>query len=394
MKILLLTQVVPFPPDSGPKVKTYNVLRYLARRHELHVASFVRSPAEVEQAQSLSGFCASVTTVPLHRSAVADAAYLLRSLATRRPFLVERDNSSAMRELVQRLVAKQSFDAVHADQISMAQFALEARVPLRVLDEHNAVWTIVRRAATRERGPRRLAAELEWRKMRAYEGAVCRQFTVTTVVSEEDRDFLEMAAGVRFPSAIIPITVDTAALHLVPRHSHAHDVVSIATMFYPPNVEGVHWFSTQVFPLIRRLVGDATFVIVGSRPPEEIRRLAHAGSGIVVTGYVADLQPVLERAGVLVVPVHSGSGMRVKILEAFARGIPVVSTTVGVEGIAAQPGEHLLIGDSPSEFAQAVARVLLDEGLARSLVIAARRLVENRYDPGVALAGLDAIYPG
>ena len=396
MRILVLTQVVPFPPDSGPKVKTLNVLRYLAQRHDVHLVSFARSTKEVEQAAVLRRYCCSVTTVPLRRSRARDATSLARSLITGRPFLVERDDSRAMRAATDALLAQYQIDAVHADQFSMAQFAVDLPVRLRVLDEHNAVWTIIRRAAQREPwGPWRIAAEVEWRKVRAYEGAMCRRFDRVTVVSPEDQRALEGAAGGPFPTEVIPIAVDTTALLPEPRGARARHVVSVATMFYPPNAEGVYWFARNIFPAIRQTLPETEFHVVGSRPPTKVKRLAQGQDGVHVRGYVPDLSSVWPYAGVLVVPVHSGSGMRVKILEAFARGIPVVSTTIGVEGIDARDGEHLLVADDPGQFAAAVIRLLREPATAARLAAAARSLVEERYDWRNALAGLDRVYaPG
>ncbi|MHB1131370.1 MAG: glycosyltransferase [Chloroflexota bacterium] len=394
MRILLLTQVVPYPPDSGPKIKTYGVIKYLALRHELHLLSFVRSQAEQESALGLRSLCAGIGTVPLHRSPVRDLFYLTKSLLSGRPFLVERDDSLAMRCAVDGLLGRYSFDAVHADQLSMAQFAVGLPVPVRILDEHNAVWTIVRRASNWEGwGPRRLLAEVEWRKLRYYEGQVCRQLDLVTVVSGQDYVALAEAAQAVFPTEVIPIAVDTNELVFVPRGPDARYLVSVATMFYPPNVEGVHWFARDVFPLIRLAAPETRFFVVGSRPPAKITRLARPESGIAVTGYVADLEPILRECAIVVVPVHSGSGMRVKILEAFARGIPVVSTSVGIEGIDATNGEHLLVADDPVAFARAVVRLLTRPAEAARLAQAARALVEARYDWRVALKGLDRVYP-
>jgi glycosyltransferase involved in cell wall biosynthesis len=396
MRILLLTQVVPYPPDSGPKIKTYHVLRYLARRHEIDLVSFVRSARESAHAAALSAYCARVSTVELRRSRTRDAGFLARSLLSGRPFLIERDDSPTMRRAVDALVRSRRPEAVHADQLSMAQFAVDVRTPLRVLDQHNAVWTIVQRAARREPpGPRRVLAELEWRKLRAYEGQLCRQFDRLTVVSDADRAALEAAAGSRLDAAVIPIALDTRELRFAPRGPDARHVLSVATMFYPPNAEGVRWFATEVFPRIRDAAPEARFLIVGSRPPRSIRALASRDARIDVTGYVADLSPIDRQSRVFVVPVSSGSGMRVKILEAFARGIPVVSTSVGAEGIAVRDGEHLLIADTPSDFATAVERLLTQPAVAERLARAARQLVEERYDWRTALAGLDSVYdPG
>jgi polysaccharide biosynthesis protein PslH len=394
VRILLLTQIVPYPLDSGPKIKTHYVLRYLSSRHDVHLVSFVRSAEEVTAARTLAEYCASVTTVPLRRSRRHDAQAVVRSFQSKRPVLVERDDTAAMRTAISALVARTQVDAVHADQLTMGQFAVDFPARLRVLDEHNAVWTIVHRAAKREPwGPRRLLAEREWRLLRAYEGNLCRRFDTVTVVSPDDQYWLEAAARGTFRSLLAPIAVDTDAMPYRSRPVNGRQILSVATMYYPPNPEGVEWFSREIYPIIRRKIPDVRFVIVGSRPPASIRRLATPTSGISVTGYVDDLTPIVDASSILVVPLHSGSGMRVKILEAFARGIPVVSTTVGMGGIDVRPDKHLLVADQPSAFASAVSMLLTDEERAERIARSARSLVESRYDWRVALAPLDSLYP-
>jgi polysaccharide biosynthesis protein PslH len=394
-RILLLTQIVPFPPDSGPKIKTLNVLKHLARQHDVHLVSFARTPTEEQAAEALRPWCATVDLIPLRRSRLLDVLALARSFLTGRPFLVERDDSRALRQRVTSLLERYQFDAVHADQLTMGQFATDLPLPLRVLDEHNAVWTIVRRVAQQESwGPRRLVAELEWRRLRTYETALCRQFDRVLVVSENDLADLGLDSADRSRAVVVPIVVDTEALPYVPRGPEAHHVLSMATMFYPPNIEGVIWFGQEIFPLVRDQIETTRFLVVGARPPAHVRDLATETSGIEVAGYVEDLDASLRQSAVLVVPLHSGSGMRVKILEAFARGIPVVSTTIGVEGIDAHHGEHLLVADTPRDFAAAVVDVLRDPRAAARRAEAARALVEQRYSQHRALRDLDAVYPG
>jgi glycosyltransferase involved in cell wall biosynthesis len=395
MRILVLTQIIPYPPDSGPKIKTLNVLRYLRQQqHQLHLVSFVRNDQEGRQAAALRDLGVAVTTVPLRRSRLHDARYLAQSLVTGRPFLIQRDARAAFQATVNRLVEAQAFDAVHADQLSMAQFALPLRLPLHVLDAHNAVWRIVQRTAAQQRwGIPRLLAEVEWRKLRRYEGAVCRAFDHTLVVSEKDRQDLADAAASSFPSTVIPIAVDTQELTFTPRRPDAQHLISVATMFYPPNAEGVYWFARTVFPRIRQVMPGIRFYIVGSRPPARIRQLATPESGIQVTGYVEDIAPLLAQSAVMVVPLQAGSGLRVKILEAFARGIPVVSTTIGAEGITVRDGQHLALADAPEDFAHQVLRLVQDPATAAAMARAARHLVETQYDWRQALRGLDALYP-
>lgn len=385
MRILMLTLVAPYPPDSGPKVKTYNLLQYLGRRHDVTLVSLVRSERERAHAESLRGLCREVYTVPFQRSLRRDAWYLARSLLRGESFIIQRDAAPELETLLNDLTQREKFDIIHADQLNMARFAVRLRGGARVLDEHNAVWTIVARMARQTSlPPKRLLLELEARRLRRYEGAICNRFDAVLTVSEPDRRFLELAAaesGVGLPpTTVIPIAVDARGSPPVRRVATPRTILSMATMFWPPNVEGVLWFAKAVYPLVKREAPEVNFAIVGARPPASVRRLADLDPSIKVTGYVEDPQPYLEQTAALIVPVHAGGGMRVKILEALARGLPIVSTTIGYEGIDLIPGEHLLVGDTPEDFAAALIRILRDPALGRRLATAGRRLAEERYD--------------
>jgi glycosyltransferase involved in cell wall biosynthesis len=396
MRILLLTQILPFPPDSGPKVKTFRLIQYLSRHHELTLVSLVRSEAEVARAAELRVFCKDVYTVQLKRSKLRDLVYLIRSLVLNRSFIIERDACLELDALLAELTTGETFDVIHADQLNMAQFAL--KLPgATVLDEHNAVWTIVQRMAQHEPFlPKRAFLDFEARKLRRYESEVCAQFDAVMAVSEPDRWALELAAterGTRLASTtVIPIAVDTEQQQLIDRAAQPRTVLSMATMFWPPNVDGVLWFANEVYPLVKAAVPDVRFAVVGARPPQRVQRLAEADPSIVVTGYVDNPQAYLEASAALIVPVRAGGGMRVKILEALARGTPIVSTTVGYEGIALTPGEHLLVGDTPNTFAEAIVRLLQDPEFGRRMAAAGRRLAEERYDWRVVNPQIEGVY--
>jgi glycosyltransferase involved in cell wall biosynthesis len=389
MRILLLTLVVPNPPDSGPKIKTHYLLRYLAQRHEVTLVSFVRSEAEEAAARALEKLCKAVYTVPMRRSRLRDGGYLLASLVSARPFLMLRDESRAMRRLLKDLTAREQFDLVHADQLNMAQFGQATGLSM-VLDEHNAVWTIFERLARRERGAKRLLLEWEWRRLKRYEGRICKASAAVMAVSAEDRAAL-LAAGAVDPIPVIPIAVDIAGGQPVQRRPDAQGILSMATMYWPPNIDSVLWFAHEVLPHIRRDAPDAPFYIVGARPPAEVCALANDPT-IQVTGYVEDPQPYLESSALLIVPLRAGGGMRVKILEALARGIPVVSTTIGAEGIDVTPGEHLLIADEPAAFAGAVVRLLHDRALGDRLAEAGRHHAVTRYDWRSVCPAVERVY--
>lgn len=389
MRILLMTLVVPNPPDSGPKIKTHYLLRYLAQQHEVTLVSFVRSDAEIAAAKVLEGLCKAVYTVPIHRSRFNDLRFLLASFASDRPFLMLRDENREMRRVLADLISHNSFDIVHADQLNMAPFGLATGLPL-VLDEHNAVWTIFQRLAQQERGLKRLLLEWEWRRLRAYEGRICRRSAAVMAVSSEDRAAL-LAAGAREPIATIPIAVDIAGMTPVKRAADAQAILSMATMYWPPNIDGVLWFAREVLPLIHTQLPQAPFVVVGARPPAAVQALA-ADPTVAVTGYVEDPMPYLEQSALMVVPLRAGGGMRVKILEALARGIPVVSTTIGAEGIDVTDGEHLLIADDPASFAAAVLRLLRDRAFADQLAQAGRAHALRRYDWRAVCPAVEQVY--
>jgi len=261
----------------------------------------------------------------------------------------------------------------------MAQFAHDRDGPPVVLDLHNAVWTIFDRMARAARGPKRWLLLRERARLRRYEGAACRRAAAVVAVSEADRAALQQVAG-DVPIDVVPIAIDVRAQPIIDRDPGARAALSVATMFWPPNVDGVCWFGRDIYPRIQQRRPDSTFLVVGARPAQPVLDLAVRQPGIVVTGYVDDLAPYQRQAAAFVVPLRSGSGMRVKILEAFTRGLPVVSTTIGYEGIAARPDEHLLVADDPAGFADAVLRLMHDQSLSRRLVEAGRALAEQLYD--------------
>ncbi len=398
MKVLFLTQVLPFPPDSGPKVKTWNVLKCLAQTHQLTLVSFVRGD-QSDAVARLRSICHEVYVVPMKRGWAQNLISLARSLRSGEPWVMLRDDRAEMRELVDQLADSRPFDLVHADQLNMAQYALRVRGVRRLLDAHNALWLLYSRLAETSTNPAlRWLFRRDARLLKCYEGEMCRKFDTVLTVSDVDRQALSQAARSagqgedRADPQVIPIAVDTEELPLLRRSRSANRILHMGTMFWPPNVDGIRWFVRAVLPQIRRERPDVEFDVLGANPPAEMLAWNANGGGVRVAGYVEDPSPFLASASVFVVPLLAGGGMRVKILTAMAQGLPVVTTTIGCEGIGAVHGRHLLVADTPSEFAAATLRILAQPRLAEELGLNGRRLVEDRYSLRQLAAQLERAY--
>jgi glycosyltransferase involved in cell wall biosynthesis len=399
MRVLLLTQVLPYPPSSGPQVKTFAVARALAAEHELSIVSFVRGD-ESAAARRLEEIGARVYGVPLRRSNARNLWHAGRALLRGLPFLMARDDSASMRQRVETLAAAQRFDVVHVDQLNMAQYAALVPGARRVLDLHNALWKLAQRLADNsEPHWRRRFLAREARLLRHYEAEACAGSDVVLTVSDADRQELVAAAaasGVHLPVErlqVVPIALDPSLIPdglrpppRVPRLLH------LGTLAWPPNAGGLLWLLREVWPQVRRLQPQATLDVIGQRPPRSVRAAAQAAPGVRLHGFVDDLTSALCDSSVLVVPLHAGSGMRVKILTAMAHGIPVVSTGLGCEGIDVEDGKHLLVADDPGAFAAAVRRILQEPDLGATLARNGRALIDARYNAKSTLLVLREIY--
>lgn len=403
MNILFLTQVVPFPPDAGPKVKTWHVLRYLlAQGHHITLVSFVRKDEE-KHLEAIRSAGIEVVAVPIKRSRVKDVGFLVRSYLGSGSFLVGRDNLPEMHEAIDRLVKARVYDVIHADQFTMPQFVpSRERLPkhcIRVFDAHNANWSVMERLKNDAPFYLKPVFALEQKRIKQYEGQIVSQFEYTLAVTEIDRNLLiEAVHSVHGPEnagdhiITIPIAVDTNEIQPVTRAPAELNIVTVGTLHYQPNADGIRWFINEVFPLVRKELPNISLTIIGKNPPADFVHLAEQDQRVKVTGYVPSLVPYLEQSSLMVVPVRVGGGMRVRILEAFARAVPVVTTTTGLEGIDAQPGQDVLVADQPETFANDVIRLAKDPTLQAALAAKGRQLAETRYDWLKLLNRLSAIY--
>jgi polysaccharide biosynthesis protein PslH len=402
MNILFLTQVLSYPLDAGPKIRAYYVLRHLADSgHQVSLLSFSRESDQPDYVDHLRQYCRDVQTIPMPRSRVKDARALLNSLVNGQPFLIVRDWSPSMAQAAKQLAQHNPpFDAIHADQLWMAPYAMAARAqsaksktPFAVLDQHNAVFQIPQRIAeTRRSFGLRTLLQLEAKKLARYEADLCARFDHVVWVTDDDRRALfdKSAGRATGTQTVIPIALDTAGIP-DSRKQPARRITFLGGQHWPPNADGIRWFIERMWMEIRTQAPGLTLTIIGKNPPA--MQKAFSDPSIEMTGYVADPSPYLSQTSVFIVPLLAGGGMRVKILDAWSHRLPVVSTRIGAEGIRACHGENILLADEPADFASAVLRVVNNPGLADRLSLGGVQTLKSFYDWRKAYCAWDSIYP-
>jgi glycosyltransferase involved in cell wall biosynthesis len=406
MRILFLTQVLPYPLDAGPKTRAYYVLRYLAQSHDVTLVSFVRDTDTTEATDHLRQYCSAVHTVPIVRSFARDVGFLAQSLVANQPFVITRDRSLAMRKRLAELVAAEGrFDAVHGDQLWMAPYvqhvhALSAQInclpPARVLDQHNAVYMIFRRLANGESNPlKRQLALLEAHKVARFEAELCAECEHVVWVTREDYDAVAAIARQDAPvvnSGIIPICVDTASQPALTRDLRGRRITFLGGLHYPPNAQGVLWFAEHIFPKVLAQAPDAVLTVIGKQPPDALAHINVPAANLDITGYVDDPKPYLAETRAFIVPLLAGGGMRVKILDAWRWGLPIVSTTVGAEGIVTTPEKDILLADDSDEFAAHVLCLLRNAQFGDRIAAGGRCSAERQYDWRRIYRSWDRVY--
>jgi polysaccharide biosynthesis protein PslH len=400
LNILLVTPLPPSPPRFGAQARIHGLMTRLARDHEISAVSLLDEEFDAESCRrAMREYCREVHLVPNPNGKGGTAKRLLqlRSLASVRSFERQRCTVPLVQETLDRVMLGTRFDVVNLEFPYQAHYQLRqappgAPSPVVVLDAHDIAHDLLRQMA---RNPsswaRRLYAEVNWRKLRRDELAAFRLADGVYTCSAADQARL-LASVSSARTAVIPNAAD--ADFFQPRPSDppcdGRTVVFFGLLSTVPNVDAVQFFVREVWPRIVRARPDARFKIIGAHPPPSLQALA--GPRVEITGLVEDLRPHLAAAAVLVVPLRLGSGTRLKIVEGMAMARPIVSTTLGAEGIEVVPGRDLLVADDPTGFAAAVVRLLEDSRLAERLGRAGRQLAVERYSWNAAGRDLAAFY--
>lgn len=379
MKILWVKTDFLHPTTRGGQIRTLEMVKRLHARHELHYLAF-EDPANPEGVRRAGEYSVKQYTVPHtapQRGSLAFAAQVAKGLVSNLPVAVSRWTSPEMRRRLTELLRVERFDAVVCDFLfPAANFDDPSQF---VLFQHNVETIIWQRHAENAPDPlRRAYFELQAKRMFNFERSVCLAASSVVAVSETDAETMQTMFGVsRVSSVPTGVDVDYFNPNGVKAETVA-DLVFVGSMDWMPNSDGVLWFVREVLPLIRAKKPDCTVAIVGRQPGPEIRALAEQDRNILVTGTVPDVRPYLWGSKVSIVPLRIGGGTRLKIYEAMAARIPVVSTAVGAEGLAVESPVHIRLADQPSMFAEACLRLLNDTAERQHVADAAWQLVSSR----------------
>jgi len=386
--LLVLSQCLPYPPHSGVANRTFNVLLQLQRAFDVHLVAFSRKNHQADAVAretaraALAGHLSRVyEPVPLagEGSRLQRAGNHLQSLATGRPYTLYEYGSQRFAEILRNAIAAAEPALVHVDSLDLYGWlpALPAQ-PFAVT--HHSVESDLLRSRAQRIGslPLRSYLRHQAKLVETVERQLCPQLPLNVMMSDNDAEKLRaLAPGSRTVTA--PNGVDTDYFAPRPGSAQAGRVVFLGPTYMYPNRDAVDWFADGIWGAVRSSVPDARLDLVGKNAPAERARYEQV-EGVRCHGYVPDVRPYLAEASCSVVPIRVGGGTRLKILDAWAMGTPVVSTSTGCEGLATADGENILIRDDPREFAAAVVAVLTDSRLRLRLSLGGRATAERSYN--------------
>lgn len=393
MKVLFLCHRLPYPPKRGGKIRPFNMIRHLARSHEVTVATLARTAGELEEGRELGSYCQELHVARMP-APVGWGRFALHGAVTGYPATFGYFYSSELARTVSRLLATKHFDAVVVHCSSMGPYVAGHRGCRKIMDFGDAdseKWFEYGRTAP---WPLSLAFRFEGRKVRRYEGWLGSHFDVCSVNAPRERDVLR--AYVPTPIHVIPNGVDLdyfQSSRPASRSYIPHRLIFTGNMSYRPNVDAVVRLVANILPKVRRHIPDVELYIVGMDPAPAVRKLAD-GTRVVVTGRVDDVRPYFEQAAAAVVPLRVARGLQNKVLEAMAMRVPVVASEAAHQGITAVPDRDLLVAESPEAFSQAVLRLLREPSTREAYAAAGRACVEENHNWNRLLPRLEELVTG
>lgn len=392
MKILYISYDPPyFPGGTGGETRQYNLVKKLADHHEFH---YVGPRFEGERLKILEQFFRKIIMPGPITFFGRVCRFFVKRLGYRHPKLVQQYewHRITLMPLIRDALATEHYDLIHVEHTNIAHwlYGLDSKVP-KIMSSHNVKTIIWERYYQNAKGFERRQFYRDYCRLREYESTYLRDYDCVIAVSETDRDTFREFTQDTVPLCVVPNGCDTDYFRPIEQIADQFELIFTGTMYYRPNIEAMHYFCQEIFPRILIRLPRCRLKIVGNKPPQEVKALEKQGN-IEVTGFVPDVRPYMASAAVVVVPLVSGSGTRLKILEAMGMGKAVVSTTVGAEGIDYSNGGDILIADDPESFAENIMALLVDGPKREMLGKNARALAEEKYSWNASAVDLEKAY--
>src|SRR5262245_19787881 len=392
--ILWLKSDLLVPLDKGGKLRTWHLMRHLARRHEITYLSFADPGVRTQDIVEMGHVASRIVTVRREEAPKGSLRFytgVARHVIDPLPYAVAKYRSDAYRSTLLKLLEEPPVDLIVCDFLVPA-VNLPDRLPCpAVLFTHNVEAEIWRRHTEQQTSAiRRWLYGLQHKRMLDFERGTLARFDAVLAVSEQDRQTIDQLypGAARRPAFVVPTGVDVSYFSQEESRTNRPRLIFTGSMDWLPNEDAMTFFCRDVLPIIRARVPDVELTISGREPTRGVRNLA-AQHGVVVTGRVDDIRPFVRDAAVYVVPLRIGGGTRLKIFEAMAMGKAVVSTAIGAEGLPVTNGRDIVIADEASAFADAVVRLMRDAAARRALEGAARKLVVEKYDWSAVATGFE-----
>ena len=376
--MLFLSRWFPYPPNNGSKIRIFNILKQLSRRHDVDLVTFYEDSDRVDEDSlgALKQVCREVTPVPYRPYRPSSAKAVVGLLSPQPRYLVDT-HTEAMEAAIEEEFARHRYDLLIASQLAMAPYAMAIPGIPAILEELEL--SVFADAAGTGSMAKRARSRLTWSKLVAYLRRTLPRFAACTVVSESEERRLMQAVPGYGDVKVVPNAVDLSRYDGDFGAPQPNTLVFCGALTYRANLDALRFFLRDVHPLIVSEVPEVILRVTGSTEGVDLSSLP-SYPGVQYTGYVDDVRPVVARSWVSVVPLRIGGGTRLKILESMALGTPVVSTSKGAEGLEVSDGEDIQIADKPEKFAALVVSVLQSADLHRKLAENGRRVVESRYD--------------
>ena len=357
MNVLIIDEEVPWPLDTGKRLRSYNLLQRLQKENQVTYLCYGEPGAELPDCPNVK--IVSLSSPITEQRGLGFYWSLFLNIFSVNPYIVNRHYSSLFAAKAQRLIELGVFDLLHCEWTPYAENILHlfGSIPV-VLSAHNVEAQIWKRYYDTETNMlKKVYIYIQWRKLEQYESKVAKMFSGVSVVSEPDKEIFVKEYDTQ-NVVVVPNGVDEKFFSPGDCNVKPNSMVFTGSMDWRPNQDGVKFFIEEVFPLIRSRLADASFVVVGRRPPQWLVDLAARTDGVTVTGTVKDVRPYISQSALYVVPLRVGGGSRLKILEALAMSKVVLSTTIGAEGLEVEENKHIFLEDTARELAEKACRIL------------------------------------